>query len=99
MHHARHAILALAVSSAMSLLCFGVAVAQTAPQDAPMPRAHSQPGTQSTTNGMATEPAAPVGHRQPTESSLTPQVRRDETAPNRGEVDPLGPLPQICQRC
>jgi len=42
------------------------------------------------------QPVAPVGHRQPTESSIPPQVRKDETT---GRADPLGPLPQICNRC
>jgi hypothetical protein len=50
------------------------------------------------TNGMASEPAAPVGHRQPTQSSLTPRVRQEENA-GRGTPDPLGPLPQICRNC
>jgi hypothetical protein len=44
------------------------------------------------------QPTAPVGHRQPTESSIPDQVRKDETT-GSGSVDPLGPLPQICNRC
>jgi hypothetical protein len=44
------------------------------------------------------QPAAPVGHRQPTESSIPDQVRKSETT-GSGSVDPLGPLPQICNRC
>jgi len=46
----------------------------------------------------ASEPAAPVGHRQPKASDLTPDVRHSETT-GSGAPDPLGPLPQICKRC
>jgi len=46
-------------------------------------------------------PQAPVGHRQPTQSSLPPSVRKDEdtTTTGRGTVDDLGPLPKICRNC
>lgn len=50
------------------------------------------------TNGAATVPKAPIGHRQPTEKNLPPQVRKDETT-GSGEHDPLGPLPQLCKGC
>ena len=41
--------------------------------------------------------AAPVGHRQPTQSSLPPTVRNNE---RRGAMyDPLGPIPKICRAC
>jgi hypothetical protein len=39
--------------------------------------------------------AAPVGHRQPTLKGL-PDSARDIARP---AVDPLGPLPQICNQC
>jgi hypothetical protein len=42
-------------------------------------------------------PEAPIGHRQPTQRSLPPRVREDEASPRA--VDPLGPLPQICNGC
>jgi hypothetical protein len=42
-------------------------------------------------------PEAPVGHRQPTQRSLPPRVREDEASERT--VDPLGPLPQICNGC
>src|SRR5262245_29412527 len=45
-------------------------------------------------------PQAPVGHRQPTQGSLPPSVRKDEdTTTGRGAVDDLGPLPKICRNC
>jgi len=40
---------------------------------------------------------APVGHRQPTERSLPPSVRKEEDA--RQQPDPLGPIPKICTNC
>jgi hypothetical protein len=39
--------------------------------------------------------AAPVGHRQPTLKGL-PDSARDIARP---AVDPLGPLPKICNQC
>ena len=49
-------------------------------------------------NDSATGPQAPVGHRQPTQSNLPPQVRQKETT-GSGVRDPLGPLPQLCKGC
>lgn len=43
-------------------------------------------------------PQAPVGHRQPTERTLPPAVRKEEDSARR-EPDPLGPLPSICKNC
>ena len=53
---------------------------------------------QSAQPGVASKPAAPVGHRQPTMKGLTPQVRHEETT-GSGAADPLGPLPRICRAC
>ena len=39
------------------------------------------------------------GHRQPTQSTLPPSVRKDEDTTGRGVVDDLGPVPQICRNC
>jgi len=53
------------------------------------------------TTGMAAS-AGPVGHRQPTLSDLPPQDRRqneDFRRAGQGPVDPLGPLPKICNNC
>jgi hypothetical protein len=44
-------------------------------------------------------PQAPVGHRQPMQSTLPPAVRRDEDSPGRTVTDPLGPIPSICKNC
>jgi len=57
----------------------------------------ARPLSPSTTNGAAA-PQAPVGHRQPTEKNLPPQVRKDETT-GSGVRDPLGPIPDICKGC
>jgi hypothetical protein len=46
--------------------------------------------------GTAT-PQAPVGHRQPTERSLPPSVRKEEDS--KKQPDPLGPIPSICRNC
>jgi hypothetical protein len=43
-------------------------------------------------------PQAPVGHRQPTERTLPPALRKEEDSARR-EPDPLGPLPSICKNC
>jgi hypothetical protein len=49
--------------------------------------------------GTATVPQAPVGHRQPTPSTLPPAVRKEEESTGRGAVDQLGPVPKICKNC
>ena len=43
--------------------------------------------------------AAPVGHRQPTVIGLPDSVRKDENGNGPAPVDPLGPLPKICNGC
>jgi hypothetical protein len=43
-------------------------------------------------------PQAPVGHWQPTQSTLPPAVRQEEDTARR-EPDPLGPIPNICRNC
>jgi hypothetical protein len=42
---------------------------------------------------------APVGHRQPTLNGLPDSVRDDENGRGRATVDPLGPLPKLCNPC
>jgi hypothetical protein len=51
-----------------------------------------------TTNGMASVPQAPIGHRQPTERDLPPSVRHEENAALPGRLEPPG-VPKICQGC
>jgi len=46
-----------------------------------------------------TTPQAPASHRQPTERTLPPAVRKEEDSTKRQEVDPLGPIPSICKNC
>jgi hypothetical protein len=57
-------------------------------------RAAAQPSPRYAGAGETTG-AAPVGHRQPTLKGL-PDSARDIARP---AVDPLGPLPQICNQC
>jgi hypothetical protein len=45
------------------------------------------------------QPAAPVGHRQPMQSTLPPAVRKEEDTTGRRPVDDLGPIPKICSNC
>jgi hypothetical protein len=61
------------------------------PGPTPTPPASTGPAT-----GI---PQAPVGHRQPTQSTLPPAVRKDEGTTGRDTVDPLGPIPSICRNC
>jgi len=58
----------------------------------------ARPLSPSATNGTATAPQAPIGHRQPTQKNLPPQIQKDETT-GSGVHDPLGPLPQLCKGC
>lgn len=77
------------------VLLGSVAAAQDQRRDSPgpmpTPPASTGPGT-----GI---PQAPVGHRQPTQSTLPPAVRKDEETTGRDTVDPLGPVPSICRNC
>ena len=59
-----------------------------------------QPGrmTQPPASAGTAVPQAPVGHRQPTERSLPPGVRKEEETTGR-QPDPLGPIPKICTNC
>jgi hypothetical protein len=56
------------------------------------------PASPTTTPGGTTVPQAPVGHRQPTQSTLPDSVRKDEQSPGR-KVDDLGRIPSICRNC
>jgi hypothetical protein len=77
------------------VLLGSVAAAQDQRRDSPgamtTPPASAGPST-----GL---PQAPVGHRQPTQSTLPPAVRKDEGTPGRNAADPLGPVPSICKNC
>ncbi|HXZ21983.1 MAG TPA: hypothetical protein VEH78_04385 [Pseudolabrys sp.] len=53
------------------------------------------PPPSATGQGM---PQAPTGHRQPTQGTLPPAVRREEDS-RRQPADPLGPIPKICSNC
>ena len=87
----RSALIALTITSLTT-----AAAAQTGgAATAGAPTAQQQPPA--TTNGAAAGTTAPVGHRQPTESTLPSGVRKDEASPSK--LDPLGPLPKICHDC
>ena len=77
------------------VLLGSVAASQEQKRDSPgampPPPASSGPAT-----GI---PQAPVGHRQPTQGTLPPAVRKDEATPGRNAADPLGPVPSICKNC
>ena len=80
----------------MAILLSLLFVAAAAAQNNPEPARPQPPRTSAT--GVA---PAPVGHRQPTQSSLPPSVRQDENTvgEGRGAGDPLGPIPKICNGC
>ena len=51
------------------------------------------------TTGMASALPAPVGHRQPTMNDLPDSLRDHEYGRGRAAIDPLGPLPKLCNGC
>ena len=72
-----------------------------AAQDASPGSAKRTPAPPTAAPGTATVPQAPVGHRQPTQGSLPPAVRNEESKETTGRqtADPLGPTPKICRNC
>lgn len=86
-----------AIALFLSLVAF--AVFPAAAQSIREPICTGQgPCPQTRTSNQPSEPAAPVGHRQPTMGDLTPRVRQAETT-GSAPSDPLGPLPQLCRDC
>jgi hypothetical protein len=84
---------AMTIAIPASILLNIAAMAQDQDQGRQAPgRTMPPPGSA----GTAT-PQAPVGHRQPTERSLPPSVRKEEDA--KRQPDPLGPIPKICTNC
>jgi hypothetical protein len=77
------------------VLLGSVAAAQEQRRDSPGPTP-TPPASAGPATGI---PQAPIGHRQPTQSTLPPAVRKDEGTPGRDAVDPLGPVPSICKNC
>jgi len=86
---------AMTIAIPASILLNIAAMAQYQGQDPNRP-SRSDPMPPPGSAGTAT-PQAPVGHRQPTERSLPPSVRKEEDA--KREPDPLGPIPSICRNC
>jgi hypothetical protein len=85
---------AMTIAIPASILLNIAAAAQDQGRQSPN-RTMPPPGSAGTA-GTAV-PQAPVGHRQPTERSLPPGVRKEEDA--RRQPDPLGPIPKICTNC
>lgn len=79
---------ALTIAMLMLLTAGPVAAAPNAPGDAG-----------AAASGTAARTVAPTGHRQPTERSLPPAVRKRENTTGRGVPHPFGPLPKICTDC
>jgi hypothetical protein len=69
-----------------------------AAQEQRKPLTSPTPLPPTTAPGQTNTPQAPVGHRQPTQSTLPPAVRQEEDTARR-EPDPLGPVPSICRNC
>ena len=84
---------AMTIAIPASILLNIAAAAQDQGRQSPS-RTMPPPGSAGTAS-----PQAPVGHRQPTERSLPPSVRKEEGSTKRQETDPLGPLPKICTNC
>ena len=84
---------AMTIAIPVSILLNIAAAAQDQGRQSPS-RTLPPPGSAGTAS-----PQAPVGHRQPTERSLPPSVRKEEGSTKRQETDPLGPLPKICTNC
>jgi len=72
-----------------------------AAQDASRDSAKRTPAPPTAAPGTTTVPQAPVGHRQPTQGTLPPAVRNEESKETTGRqsADPLGPVPKICSKC
>ena len=81
------AVLAISVTAAAAQTGGGKAPDGATTQQHPAPA----------TSGAAVRPRAPTGHRQPTQKDLPPATQKDESAPRA--VDPLGPIPNICNPC
>lgn len=73
-----------------------VSVAASAQEQGKAPAGQTPPSTAPA--GGTAIPQAPVGHRQPTQGTLPPAVRKEEDA-KRQPADPLGPIPNICRNC
>ena len=83
---------AMTIAIPASILLNIAAVAQDQGRQSPS-QTMPPPGSAGTAS-----PQAPVGHRQPTQRSLPPSVRKEEDAAVK-PPDPLGPLPKICTNC
>ena len=59
----------------------------------------SAPSTSPTTQGMATRPQAPVGHRQPRMKDLPPDLARKERSGQPAEQHSIDEDLRICRGC
>ena len=99
-----NAMRAITIAVLISILAGASAVAQrAAAQSAAPPAGNSLPVQRQwpTTSGMGTVPEAPIGHRQPTQSDLPPNIRKqeDSTGAEGRVVDPFAGVPNICDGC
>src|SRR5262245_65890146 len=78
---------AMTIAVSVIILLSIAAVAQDQGRQSPSRLTQPPAGSPGTT-----VPQAPVGHRQPTERSLPPSVRKEEDSTKRQEADPLGPI-------
>ena len=85
---------AMTIAVPLSILMSVAAAAQDQRKSSPDPT----PSPPTSAPGQSGIPQAPVGHRQPTQSTLPPAVRKEEDSARR-EPDPLGPVPNICRNC
>jgi hypothetical protein len=70
-----------------------------AAQEPTKPPSGVTPPPSAPTTGTAV-PQAPVGHRQPTQGTLPPAVRKEEDSTSgRRPTDELGPIQNICKNC
>jgi hypothetical protein len=83
---------AMTIGVTVSILLNVAAEAQDQRRDSPDRPSSTPPAS------AGPAPQAPVGHRQPTQRSIPPAVRKEEDAAGK-PPDPLGPIRNICKNC
>jgi hypothetical protein len=74
-------------------------VQNTPPSAQNSPAAPAPPSPPPATEGRAPAPQAPVGHRQPTQRDLPPDVSRREQPEGQPQVRDSYQPPSICRGC
>ena len=93
----RMALQAAILTIPISILATAAGAQDRGAQDSPAVGAPARIASETT--GAGGVPLAPIGHRQPTMNDLPNGVRAIESGRRRAPVDPLGPLPKICNEC